>query len=55
MSETDLGGSQVNYFVEGRPHSSLQETLVDVFGKDTVCTKVDYSSEIDCTKIFQKK
>ena len=55
MSETDLGGSQMNYFVEGRPHSSLQETLIDVFGKDAVCTKVDYSSVIDCTKIFQQK
>ena len=55
MSETDLGGLQMNYFVEGRPYSSLQETLIDVFGKDAVCTKVDYSSEIDCTKIFQQK
>jgi len=54
MSEADRGESQVNYFVEGRPYSTLQETLIEVFGKDTVCTKKDYSSEIDCTKLFQK-
>lgn len=53
--QPNLNESQVKYFVEGRPHSSLQETLIDVFGKDTVCTKKDYSSEIDCTKIFQQK
>ena len=54
ISQPDLGDSQVNYFVEGRPYSSLQETLIGVFGKDTVCTKKDYTSEIDCTKLFQK-
>ena len=52
MSRSNLSESKVNYFSEGTPHSSLQETLIDVFGKDTVCTKVDYASEIDCTKLF---
>jgi len=55
MLQKNLGDKQVNYFVEGRPHSSLQETLIDVFGEDTVCKKVDYSSEFDCTGIFQKE
>ena len=54
-SETGQDETQVNYFVEGRPYSSLQESLIEVFGEDTVCTKKDYSSEIDCTKIFQQK
>jgi hypothetical protein len=55
MSQSNSGNSQVNYHVEGKSHSSLQAALVDVFGKDVVCTHKEYTSQFDCSKLFMKK
>jgi ABC-type amino acid transport substrate-binding protein len=55
MSKSNLDYSQVNYQVEGKPHSSLQSALIEVFGKDVVCTHKEYSSEFDCSKLFKKR
>ena len=55
MSKSDLDYTQVNYQVEGKSHSSLQSALIEVFGKDVVCTHKEYSSEFDCSKLFKKR
>jgi polar amino acid transport system substrate-binding protein len=54
MSQADLDFSDVNYQVDGKSHSSLQNALVDVFGKDVVCEHQEYTSTLDCSKLFQK-
>lgn len=55
MSQPRLSKSQVNYLVEGEPHSSLQSALIDVFGKDVVCTHREYTSTLDCSKLFKQR
>ncbi len=55
MSQSSPGNSQVNYHVEGKSHSSLQDALVDVFGKDVVCTHKEYTSQFDCSNLFKKR
>jgi polar amino acid transport system substrate-binding protein len=55
MSQSNMGNSQVNYHVEGKSHSSLQSALVEVFGKDVVCSHKEYTSQFDCSKLFMKR
>ncbi len=55
MSQSGLDNSQVNYHVGGKSHSSLQDALVEVFGKDVVCTHKEYTSQFDCSKLFMKR
>jgi len=55
MSQPNVDYSQVNYQVDGKSHSSLQSALVEVFGKDVVCTHKEYSSEFDCSNLFKPK
>jgi polar amino acid transport system substrate-binding protein len=55
MSQPDVDYSNLNYRVDGKSHSSLQSALVEVFGKDVVCTHKEYSSQFDCSKLFQKR
>jgi polar amino acid transport system substrate-binding protein len=55
MSQPGLDDSSVNYRVDGKSHSSLQNALVEVFGKDVVCTHKEYTSTLDCSKIFQNR
>ena len=55
MSQSDIDYSNVNYQVDGKSHSSLQNALVEVFGKDVVCTHQEYTSTLDCSKLFQKR
>ncbi len=45
--------ARVNYQVEGKSHSSLQDALTEVFGKDVVCEHKEYSSEFDCSKLLK--
>ncbi len=44
---------RVNYQVQGKSHSSLQDALTEVFGKDVVCEHKEYSSEFDCSKLLK--
>lgn len=55
MKKSDLDLSNMNYQVDGKSHSSLQSALVDVFGKDVVCEHREYTSTLDCSKIFEKR
>ncbi len=55
ISQPTPTDQQVNYLVEGKSHSSLQSALVDVFGKDVVCTHKEYTSTLDCSKIFKQR
>ena len=45
--------SRINYQVEGKSHSSLQDALTEVFGNDVVCEHKEYSSEFDCSKLLK--
>jgi polar amino acid transport system substrate-binding protein len=55
MRERDLDSSRVKYQVDGKPYSSLQSALDDVFGKDTVCKHKNYTSQFDCSEIFNQR
>ena len=55
MRERDLDSSRVKYQVEGKPYSSLQSALDDVFGKDTVCKHKNYTSQFDCSAILNQR
>lgn len=55
MRERNLDSSRVKYQVEGKPYSSLQSALDDVFGKDTVCKHKNYTSQFDCSEIFNQR
>jgi len=48
-----LQPARVNYQVGGKPHSSLQDALTDVFGEDIVCEHKEFSSEFDCSKLLK--
>jgi len=55
ISQPKLTDKQVNYLADGKSHSSLQSALVDVFGKDVVCTHKEYTSTLDCSNIFKQR
>ena len=55
VSQPNVDYSQANYHVDGKPHSSLQSALIEVFGKDVVCEHKEYTSQFDCSKIFKKR
>jgi polar amino acid transport system substrate-binding protein len=53
MRQRDYDPSRANYQVEGKPYSSLQSALDEVFGKDTVCKHKNFTSEFDCSDLFK--
>jgi ABC-type amino acid transport substrate-binding protein len=55
VSQTNLDFSKVNYQVNGKSHSSLQSALIEIFGKDVVCTHKEYTSQFDCSKLFKPR
>ena len=55
MRQRDYDPSRANYQVEGKPYSSLQSALDDVFGKDTVCKHKNFTSEFDCSDLFKQR
>ncbi len=55
MRQRDYDPSRANYQVEGKPYSSLQSALDEVFGKDTVCKHKNFTSEFDCSDLFKKR
>ena len=55
MRQRDYDSSRANYQVEGKPYSSLQSALDEVFGKDTVCKHKNFTSEFDCSDLFKKR
>ena len=44
-----------DYQVDGKSHSSLQSALIEIFGKDVVCTHKEYTSQFDCSKLFKPR
>ena len=46
--------TRVKYQVKGTSYSTLQSALDEVFGEDMGCKHKEFSSEFDCTGLFEK-
>lgn len=55
MRNQNADASRINYQVEGKSYSSLQSALDTVFGKDAVCQHKNFTSQFDCTDLFNKR
>jgi len=50
----DQDATRVKYQVKGTSYSTLQSALDEVFGEDMGCKHKEFSSEFDCTGLFEK-
>lgn len=52
--EAGTEDNRINYQIDGESHSTLQQAINNVFGREIGCEHKEFSSEFDCTNLLKK-